>query len=87
MVRQYEKKLEEEGIDIDEMDEDPEVRTEGADGGMGTGTAEAAFAANGEVEGEGMMATVGKVLEGLGLAGRGKEQRKKRKGVEGLLDV
>lgn len=85
VVRQLEQKLEEEGIDIDEDDEKPPNGTQS----MGTGTAEAAFADTGDVVGDGIMGAVGRVMEGLGLAGRGKEgiSKKRRKGREGLMDM
>jgi len=37
----------------------------------------------------GVVGTVGKLMEGLGLAGRGKEggSNRRRKGKEGLLDM
>lgn len=93
VVRAFEKKLEEEGIDIDDDDEPLEGVPDEVE--MGTGTAEAAIGDHGkiEVEGEadGVVNGVGKTMESLGLAGRGKEQaeggKKKRKGKEGLVDV
>jgi glycerol kinase len=51
--------------------------------GMGTGKAEAAE--TGLIDCE--VGTVGKVMESLGLAGRGKEGKKRRKGKDGLVDV
>lgn len=87
LVRQFEKKLEEEGIDID--DDEPESRdeiepiTEGAE--LGPGGAQTAFAEEGKVEnGTGAL---GNAMENLGLAGRGKPEKKRRKGMDGLVDV
>lgn len=56
---------------------------------LGSGGKEAAFAEEGKVEGEGVTAMVGKAMEGLGLAGRGKANgaKRRRKGTEGLVDV
>lgn len=96
MVRQFEKKLEEEGIEIDDEDEQeqPEAQPNGhtAEGVvLGTGKAESAFAEAGHVEkdGDGIVGTVGKVMENMGLAGRGKEHasKKRRKGKAGLVDM
>ena len=86
LVRAYEKKLDEEGIDIDEEDEET-----GRAAHLGTGRAEAAFTNVGKVveDPEGVVGTVGKVMEGLGFAGRGKDgtSKKRRKGKEGLIDM
>jgi glycerol kinase len=82
VVRAYEKKLEEEGIDIDEEDITNEAATAV---GMGTGKLDAAIGDKGPID-DGV-GTVGKVMEGLGLAGRGKESKKRRKGKDGLVDV
>ncbi len=86
VVRHFEKKLEEEGIESDEEDEESkEVES------MGTGKVEAASAETGEVvsDSSGVMGAVGKVMEGLGLAGRGKEggTKRRRKGRDGLMDL
>lgn len=98
VVRQFEKKLDEEGIEIDD-DGEEEVRQSGAQPNghaaegvvMGTGAAESAFAEAGEVEkdGDGVVGAVGKVMENLGFAGRGKEHsnKKRRKGKAGLVDM
>jgi hypothetical protein len=99
-VRDFEKKLDEEGIDIDEVDDffgskaqipngDPESVHPLGEVGIGTGTSDAAFGDMGTVDSGGIMGTVGQAMENLGLAGRGKESgsRKKRKGKEGLVDV
>lgn len=100
VVRDFEKKLDEEGIEIDEVDDffeskaqipngDPESVIPLGEVGIGTGTNEAAFGSRGTVEGGGIAGTVGKAMENLGLAGRGKELgcKKRRKGKEGLVDV
>ena len=89
VVRAFEKKLDEEGIDIDEDDEDLDAKS--GNESIGTGTANSAFAHSGEVvdPAAGVSGTIGKALESLGLAGRGKEgaSKKRRKGKEGLLDM
>ena len=89
-MRQYEKKLEEEGIEIDEEDEGTQNTGKTAQS-LGTGKAEAAFGDTGDVvnENSGFIDSVGRVMEGLGLAGRGKEfsGKRVRKGKEGLLDM
>ena len=85
LVRHFEKKLDEEGIEIDEEDEDFHHSS------MGTGKAESAFGQTGHVvsKTDGVVGGIGKVMEGLGLAGRGKvgESKRSRKGKEGLLDM
>lgn len=94
-MRDFERKLEEEGIDIDDEDEDVSLppRANGdmtkEELGVGTGTEHAAFGSQGRVEGGGATETMGKAMEALGLAGRGKEggTGRKRKGKEGLVDV
>ena len=95
VVRDFEKKLDEEGIDIDEEDEDVSLppRKDGdmtkEELGVGTGTEEAAFGSHGEIKGGGGSDTLGKAMEGLGLAGRGKPtgSGRKRMGKEGLVDM
>lgn len=100
LVRMYEKKLEEEGLEIDDDEEDagdvPNGNSEEhkeQDGEeevqMGPGGEDAAFANEGKVEGDanGVMGAVGKAMENLGFAGRGKEGKKVRKGMDGLVDV
>lgn len=98
VVRDFEKKLDEEGIDIDDEDEDVSLpaRKDGdvtkEELGVGTGTEEAAFGDQGKIqdvsEGAGSE-TLGKAMEGLGLAGRGKPKAsgRKRMGKEGLVDM
>lgn len=90
VVRAFEKKLDDEGIEIDEEDEpEPEGLPEEVE--MGTGKEEAAMGQTGEivVENEGgLIGQVGQAMEGLGFAGRGKDAvKKRRKGIEGLVDV
>jgi glycerol kinase len=89
LVREYERKLEEEGIEIDETDEEsPEKANTVPNGhphtkeelGMGTGTKEAAFAEKGVTEGNGLLGSVGKAI---GLA----PDAVRRKGKEGLVDM
>ncbi|RSH89383.1 Glycerol kinase [Saitozyma podzolica] len=86
LVRTFEQKLDEEGIDIDD-DEEVAEDADGAPPGveLGTGGEESAFAEQGKVD-EGL-STVGKAMQNLGLAGRGKEIKKKRKGNDGLVDI
>jgi glycerol kinase len=86
LVRTFEQKLDEEGIDIDD-DEDVAEVADGAPPGveLGTGGEESAFAEQGKVD-EGL-STVGKAMQNLGLAGRGKEIKMKRKGNDGLVDM
>ena len=58
--------------------------------GVGTGGEEAAFGDQGKIVEEGGAAdTLGKAMEGLGLAGRGKSapSGRKRMGKEGLVDM
>lgn len=57
--------------------------------GVGTGKAEAAFGDQGTIEGGGAVDALGKTMEALGLAGRGKSTGtgRKRKGKESLVDV
>lgn len=92
MVRAFEKKLEEEGLEIDE-DDDEKLEGVPEEVEMGTGTDEAAIGEHGEIEVEGqangLVGQVGKAMEGLGFAGRGKEGggKRRRKGKEGLVDV
>ena len=85
MVRHFEKKLDEEGVEIDEEDEESQHSS------MGTGRAESAFGQTGQVvsKSDGVVGSIGKVMEGLGLAGRGKvgDSKRSRKGKEGLLDM
>jgi glycerol kinase len=90
-VRAFEKKLEEEGLEIDE---DDETQLEGIpeEVEMGTGTDEAAIGDAGRIEADGqangIAGSIGKAMENLGLAGRGKEGgKRRRKGKEGLVDV
>ncbi|OCF33467.1 glycerol kinase [Kwoniella heveanensis CBS 569] len=91
VVREYEKKLDEEGMDIDDEEEDLKGVPEEVE--IGTGGEDAAFGEKGEIveDGEGVTEKVGKAMEGLGLAGRGKPNgtahHKKRKGKEGMVDV
>ena len=56
---------------------------------MGNGGPREAFATEGEVENGGVIGAVGKVMAGLGLVGRGKDVigKKRRKGMDGLIDV
>lgn len=91
-MRHFETKLEEEGLEIDEDEPDhDEAEADTLPNGveMGSGGKEAAFANQGKVEGEGVTATVGKAMEAMGLAGRGKPNgvKKRRKGMDGLVDV
>ncbi|WVQ96697.1 glycerol kinase [Kwoniella sp. CBS 9459] len=91
VVREYEKKLDEEGIDIDDEEEDLKGVPEEVE--IGTGGEDAAFGEKGEVveAADGVTEKVGQAMEGLGLAGRGKPNgtghHKKRKGKEGMVDV
>ena len=87
VVRTFDRKLDEEGIDIDDEGEDAEeAKSDGVV--MGSGSADAAFSHKGQVEGEGLIANVGKAMESLGLAGRGKAVgKRKRKGKKGLVDL
>lgn len=57
--------------------------------GVGTGKKEAAFGSHGTIEGGGAVDALGKTMESLGLAGRGKSTGtgRKRKGKESLVDV
>lgn len=90
MVRDYEKKLDEEGLDIDDDEEGLGAGGPNGDVPMGTGKEEAAFADTGKVVDDEatISGRIGKAMEGLGLAGRGKEHHKrKRKGADGLVDV
>lgn len=89
-----ERKLDEEGLEIDDEEEDEinqksEIVPDKVE--MGTGTHEAAFGDKGDVvDGDtSMTGRIGKAMEGLGLAGRGKDGKAKkyRKGKEGLVDV
>jgi len=88
VVRHFESKLEEEGLEIDEEDVELEGVPEEVE--IGTGTDEAAIGKI-EVEGQanGVVGAVGQAMESLGLAGRGKEGsgKRRRKGKEGLVDV
>ena len=97
VVRNFEKKLEDEGIEIDE-DEAPVTPNGNADGlgdgvadgvEMGSGRKGTAISEVGEVEDPGVVGLLGKAMEGLGLAGRGKEMggKKRRKGTDGLVDM
>lgn len=58
---------------------------------LGSGGRETAFAEEGKVKGDGNGVTelVGKAMEGLGLAGRGKANGtgKRRVGMDGLVDL
>lgn len=89
VVRQFEKKLDEEGVDIDEDDVELEGVPDEVE--IGTGTEEAAIGDTGKIEvnGEsgGAVGTVGRAMETLGLAGRGKQGKRVRKGKEGLVDM
>jgi glycerol kinase len=90
VVRQFEKKLDEEGLEIDDEDEELDGVPDEVE--MGTGTDEAAIGESGEIEvngqANGAVGAVGKALENLGFAGRGKEGgKRRRKGKEGLVDV
>jgi glycerol kinase len=86
LVRTYEQKLEDEGIEIDDDEADGEDGVFDLPEGvhLGTGAEDSAFAKTGKVEGEGMVAGM---MQGLGLVGRGKEFKKKRKGNDGLVDM
>ena len=78
LVRHYEKKLEEEGIEIDDDEVEAESPiTEGAE--LGPGGEEAAFAEEGKVQNG-----VNGAMKKLGL---GKGEKKRRKGMDGLVDV
>lgn len=57
--------------------------------GVGTGKEEAAFGDQGKIAGGGGSDMLGKAMEGLGLAGRGKPATsgRKRMGKEGLVDM
>ena len=95
VVRTYEQKLNEEGIDIDDDDlpvdagspssikpqSPPKDSGPDANVDMGTGNASAAFADKGLVVGltDGVVGAVGKMMENFGMAGRGKEMLGKRK--------
>ena len=89
-MRAFEKKLEDEGIDIDDDDEPLDGVPEEVE--MGTGTEEAAIGDHGEIEEvNGKPDGIAKAMETLGFAGHGKEQteggKRKRKGKDGLVDV
>ncbi|KIS02117.1 glycerol kinase [Cryptococcus deuterogattii 2001/935-1] len=94
VVREMEKKLDEEGLEIDD-DEADEINQNSDivpdEVNMGTGTQEAAFGEKGDVvDGDASITgKIGKAMEGLGLSGRGKDgkAKKRRKGKEGLVDV
>ncbi|KAK4684182.1 glycerol kinase, partial [Tremellales sp. Uapishka_1] len=81
LLRQFETKLEEEGIEIDDVEEPVEEALEKL--GMGVGTEETAFGEKGEVV-DGVSA-VGRVLESFGLVVRA--GKRWRKGKEGLVDI
>jgi len=68
VVRAFEKKLEEEGLEVEEDEIVNGAKSNGDEINGNTGTFE-------------------KVAEGLGLLGRGKESKKKRKGKAALVDV
>ncbi|ADV21902.1 Glycerol kinase, putative [Cryptococcus gattii WM276] len=94
VVREMEKKLDEEGLEIDddeadEINQKSEIVPDEVE--MGTGTQEAAFGEKGNVvDGDASITgKIGKAMEGLGLSGRGKDgkAKKRRKGKEGLVDV
>lgn len=94
VVRQFEKKLDEEGIEVDDEDvPNGGLPIDGLkeDVELGTSTGEAAFSGKGDVvtNGGGAAGAVGKVMESLGFAGRGKQVngKKRRKGKDGLVDV
>ncbi|WVQ82987.1 glycerol kinase [Cryptococcus sp. DSM 104549] len=95
VVREYEKKLDEEGLEIDDDEEDEKSKEQEnvpEEVEMGTGGDDAAFGEKGKVvdEGAGVAGTLNKAMEGMGLAGRGKEgstAKRYRKGKEGLVDV
>jgi glycerol kinase len=73
LVRQYEQKLEEEGIEIDDEEVEAESPiTKGAE--LGPGGEETAFAAEGKVED-----AMGKL--------KVNGEKKRRKGMDGLVDV
>ncbi|WWD04888.1 glycerol kinase [Kwoniella europaea PYCC6329] len=85
VVREYEKKLEEEGLDIDDEEEDLKGVPEDVE--IGTGGEEAAFGEKGDVvvenedgqvesDGDGLAEKVGAKLENLGLAQKDKEAKK-----------
>jgi glycerol kinase len=89
-VRAFEKKLEDEGIDIDDEDEPLDGVPDQVE--MGTGTDEAAIGDHGEIEeAGGEKDGIAKAMETLGFAGRGKDgaegAKRKRKGKDGLVDV
>ncbi|KAK6908173.1 glycerol kinase [Kwoniella mangroviensis CBS 8507] len=84
VVREYEKKLEEEGLDIDDEEEDLKGVPEDVE--IGTGGEDAAFGEKGDVvvenedeqvksDGDGLAEKVGAKLENLGLAHKGKEAK------------
>ncbi|KAK8858561.1 glycerol kinase [Kwoniella newhampshirensis] len=89
VVREYEKKLDEEGLEIDDEEED--LHGVQKDVEIGTGGDGAAFAEKGGVVDTTatVAGTINKAMEGLGFAGRGKEagSKRRRKGKEGLVDV
>ncbi|WVN85016.1 glycerol kinase [Cryptococcus depauperatus CBS 7841] len=94
VVREYEKKLDEEGIEIDDDEEDE--KNKGSDlipeqVEMGTGTDQAAFGDKGDVvdSSAGVTGKLESAMKSLGLAGRGKSRKpqKFRKGKEGLVDI
>ncbi|WWC96121.1 glycerol kinase [Kwoniella sp. B9012] len=85
VVREYEKKLEEEGLDIDDEEEDLKGVPEDVE--IGTGGEDAAFGEKGDVvvenadgqvgsKGDGLAEKVGAKLENLGLAQKDKEAKK-----------
>ena len=94
VVRTYEQKLDDEGIEIDPEDES-ERSANGdaaiAEGSktMGNGSEEQAFASRGDISSAGVVGTIGQVMEGLGLVGRGKAVtgKKRRKGLDSLVDM
>ncbi|ORY28492.1 glycerol kinase [Naematelia encephala] len=90
LVRHYEKLLDEEGIDVDDEDEpDGKLDVNGVSDEvtLGTSTEDAAFGHKGDVVTENDGGVLGRAMETLGLAGRGKEGVRKRKGKEALVDV
>lgn len=86
VVRAFEKKLEEEGLEIDDEDEPLEGVPEEVE--MGTGTDEAAIGESGKIEeADGAVDKVDKAMDGLGLESGREGGKRRRKGKEGLVDV
>ena len=82
IVREFEKKLDEVGIDIDEEDEELEGVPENVE--IGTGTQASAIGETGKVE---KVETVTKAMKSLGVVEQASNGKKKRKGKEGLVDM